>query len=103
MMSLSAADYLGTGAIEVNDYEPVITDMVRRQSVALQRFKQVPATGQPHRYFEQTAIAQGAFTTTGGQGLRPSRQRQPAQPVLSGRHLSRRLWRSRTSACSTKW
>lgn len=69
MMSLSAAaDYLGTGAIEINDYEPVITDMVRRQSVALQRFKQVPATGQPHRYFEQTAIAQGAFTTTGGQG-----------------------------------
>lgn len=69
MMSLkAAADYLGTGAIEVNEYEPVITDIVRRRSVALQRFKQVPATGQPHRYFEQTAIAQAAFSTTGGQG-----------------------------------
>lgn len=69
MMSLqAAADYLGTGAIEVNEYEPVIVDIVRRRSVALQRFKQVPATGQPHRYFEQTAIAQAAFSTTGGQG-----------------------------------
>ncbi|HEP6426899.1 TPA: hypothetical protein VDB83_001170 [Burkholderia cenocepacia] len=69
MMSLkAAADYLGTGAIEVNEYEPVITDIVRRRSIALQRFKQVPATGQPHRYFEQTAIAQAAFSTTGGQG-----------------------------------
>lgn len=69
MMSLqAAADYLGTGAIEVNEYEPVITDLVRRRSVALQRFKQVPATGQPHRYFEQTAIAQAAFQSTGGQG-----------------------------------
>lgn len=69
MMSLqAAADYLGTGAIEVNEYEPVVLDIVRRRSVALQRFKQVPATGQPHRYFEQTAIAQAAFSTTGGQG-----------------------------------
>lgn len=69
MMSLqAAADYLGTGAVEVNEYEPVILDIVRRRSVALQRFRQVPATGQPHRYFEQTAIAQAAFSTTGGQG-----------------------------------
>jgi len=69
MMSFkAAADYLGTGAVEINEYEPIITDMVRRSSVALQRFKQVPATGQPHRYFEQTAIAQAAFTSTGGQG-----------------------------------
>ena len=64
----AAADYLGTGAVEINEYEPVITDMVRRSSVALQRFKQIPATGQPHRYFEETAIATAAFTTTGGQG-----------------------------------
>jgi hypothetical protein len=69
MMSLqAAADYLGTGAIEVNEYEPVISDIVRRRSVALQRFKQVAATGQPHRYFEQTAIATAQFSTTGGQG-----------------------------------
>lgn len=81
MMSLkAAADYLGTGAIEVNDYEPVIVDIVRRRSIALQRFKQVPATGQPHRYFEQTAISQAAFSTTGGQGssaLSPS----PSSPT----------------------
>lgn len=69
MMSLqAAADYLGTGAVEINEYEPVIADIVRRRSVALQRFKDIPATGQPHRYFEQTAIATGAFTSTGGQG-----------------------------------
>ena len=69
MMSLSAAaDYLGTGAIEVNDYEPVIADIVRRSSVALQRLKNVPATGQPHRYFDQTAVAQASFQSTGGQG-----------------------------------
>ncbi|MGN6085796.1 hypothetical protein [Trinickia sp.] len=69
MMTLqAAADYLGTGAIEVNEYEPVITDLVRRRSVALQRFKQVPATGQPHRYFEQTAISTAGFQSTGGQG-----------------------------------
>ncbi|MHB0992693.1 MAG: SU10 major capsid protein [Burkholderiales bacterium] len=81
MMSLqAAADYLGTGAIEVNDYEPVIADIVRRRSVALQRFKEIPATGQPHRYFEQTAIAQAAFASTGGQGgaaLSPT----PASPT----------------------
>jgi hypothetical protein len=58
MMDLSAAaDYLGTGAIEVPIFEKEIVDMVRRISVSLQRFPQVPATGHPHRYFEQTAIA----------------------------------------------
>ncbi len=60
-ISLSAAaDYLGTGAIEVPEFEKEITDLVRRTSVALQRIPQVPATGHPHRYFEQTAIATGA-------------------------------------------
>lgn len=53
----AAADYLGTGAIEVPEFEREITDIVRRTSVTLQRFPQVPATGHPHRYFEQTAIA----------------------------------------------
>lgn len=56
----AAADYLGTGAIEVPAFEREITDMLRRSSVALQRFPQVRATGHPHRYFEQTAIATGA-------------------------------------------
>jgi len=64
----ASADYLGTGAVEVNMYEDVIVDIVRRTSVALQRFRDVPATGQPHRYFEQTAIATAAFGNTGGQG-----------------------------------
>ncbi len=58
----AAADFLGTGAIEVNMYESEITDMVRRDSIALTRFNKVPATGHPHRYFEQTAIAQSGFT-----------------------------------------
>jgi hypothetical protein len=61
MMSLqAAADYLGTGAIEVPIFEREIMDVVRRTSVTLQRIEQKPATGHPHRYFEQTAIAQGA-------------------------------------------
>ena len=69
MMSLqAAADYIGTGTIQVPEFEPIITDVVRRQSVALHRFPQVPATGQPHRYFEQTAIMQASFSSTGGQG-----------------------------------
>jgi len=58
----AAADYLGTGAIEVNMYEKEIFDIVRRSSVALNRFPQVRASGHPHRYFEETAIATGAFT-----------------------------------------
>jgi len=57
-----AADFLGTGAIEVNMYEPEIFDIVRRSSVALNRLPQVKATGHPHRYFEQTAISSGSFT-----------------------------------------
>lgn len=54
----AAADYLGTGAVEVPVFEKEIMDIVRRSSHALQRVPQVPATGHPHRYFEQTAIAQ---------------------------------------------
>lgn len=61
MMNLkAAADYLGTGSIEVPIFEREITDIVRRSSIALQRIEQVPATGHPHRYFEQTAVAQAA-------------------------------------------
>lgn len=87
MMNLqAAADYLGTGTIQVNMYEDVIVDAVRRQSVALKRIPQVPATGQPHRYFEQTAIAVGGFQSTGGQGsaainpapANPTRVERPA-------------------------
>jgi hypothetical protein len=57
-MSLdAAADFLGTGAIEVPEFEREITDVLRRSSIPLQRIKQKRATGHPHRYFEQTAIA----------------------------------------------
>ena len=53
----AAADFLGPGAIEINRYQTEITDIVRRRGVFGQRIKQVPATGQPSRFFEETAIA----------------------------------------------
>src|SRR5215472_16911370 len=52
----AAADYLGPGAIEVNRYQTEIFDLVRRRGVFGQRIKQVPATGHPSRFFEETAI-----------------------------------------------
>jgi hypothetical protein len=52
----AAADYLGPGAVEVQRYQSEITDIVRRRGVFGQRIKQVPATGHPSRFFEQTAI-----------------------------------------------
>lgn len=58
MQSLSAAaDYSGPGALEVPVFEREIVDLIRRNSVALERTPHVPATGHPHRYFEQIAIA----------------------------------------------
>jgi hypothetical protein len=53
----AAADYSGPGALEVPVFEREIVDLIRRNSVALERTPHVPATGHPHRYFEQTAIA----------------------------------------------
>ncbi len=52
----AAADFLGPGAIEVPMYQSEITDLVRRRGVFGQRIKQVPATGHPSRFFEETAI-----------------------------------------------
>ena len=52
----SAADYIGPGAIEVPFYQTEITDIVRRRGAFGQRIKQVPATGHPSRFFEETAI-----------------------------------------------
>ena len=52
----AAADFLGPGAIEVNRYQTEIFDIVRRRGVFGQRAKQVPATGHPSRFFEQTLI-----------------------------------------------
>lgn len=53
----AAADFLGPGAVEVDRYQNEITDIVRRRGVFGQRMKQVPATGHPSRFFEETAIA----------------------------------------------
>jgi len=58
----AAADYLAPGAIEINRYQAEIFDLVRRRFVLGQRINQVPATGQPSRYFEQLAIPTASFT-----------------------------------------
>ncbi|MBJ9663189.1 hypothetical protein [Burkholderia gladioli] len=59
LQSLSAAaDYSGPGALEVPQFEREIVDIIRRTSIMLDRTEHVPATGHPHRYFEQVAIAQ---------------------------------------------
>jgi hypothetical protein len=60
----ATADYIGPGAIEVPLYQTEITDLVRRRGIFGQRIKQVPATGHPSRYFEETAIP--APTATNG-------------------------------------
>jgi hypothetical protein len=52
----SAADFIGPGAIEVPFYQTEITDLVRRRGIFGQRIKQVPATGHPSRFFEETGI-----------------------------------------------
>src|SRR5580765_4744194 len=52
----AAADFLGPGAVEVNRYQTEITDIVRRRGAFGQRIKQVPATGHPSRFFEETVI-----------------------------------------------
>ena len=60
----ATADYLGPGAIEVPMYQTEILDLVRRRGVFGQRIKQVPATGHPSRYFEETAIPVAAAAST---------------------------------------
>jgi hypothetical protein len=52
----AAADYIGPGAVEVPLYQTEIFDICRRSSLFGQRIKQVPATGHPSRFFEETAI-----------------------------------------------
>ncbi len=59
----AAADFLGPGAVEINRYQTEITDIVRRRGVFGQRIKQVPATGHPSRFFEQTAIVAPSAAT----------------------------------------
>src|ERR1700751_6152660 len=54
---MAAADYLGPAAVEVDRYQSEIFDIVRRRGIFGQRIKQVPATGHPSRFFEETASA----------------------------------------------
>jgi hypothetical protein len=58
----AAADFLAPGAIEINRYQAEIFDLVKRRFVFGQRINQVPATGQPSRYFEQLAIPTATFS-----------------------------------------
>jgi hypothetical protein len=53
---MAAAEYLGPGAVEVDRYQTEIFDIVRRRGAFGQRIKQVPATGHPSRFIEETAI-----------------------------------------------
>ncbi len=59
----AAADYIGPGAVEVPLYQTEITDLVQRRGVFGQRIKQVPATGHPSRYFEETSIPSPAASS----------------------------------------
>jgi hypothetical protein len=52
----AAADYIGPGAVEVPLYQTEIFDICRRSGPLGQRIKQVPATGHPSRFFEETTI-----------------------------------------------
>lgn len=77
----AAADFLGPGAIEVPVFEKEIMDKVRRSSHALQRFRSKRATGHPHRYFEQTAIATAAAVdprNLSSSATNPTRVERPA-------------------------
>jgi hypothetical protein len=58
----AAADYIGPGAVEVPLYQTEIFDICRRSSPFGQRIKQVPATGHPSRFFEETAIPNPGLT-----------------------------------------
>jgi len=59
----AAADFLGPGAIEVPAFQSEITDLVQRRGIFGRRIKQVPATGHPSRFFEETSIPAPAATS----------------------------------------
>ena len=61
-LQAAALDFQGPGAVEIGLFEREIVDLVRRNSILLARMRAVKASGQPHRYLEQTGIATGAFT-----------------------------------------
>jgi hypothetical protein len=53
----AAADFMAPGAVEINRYQTEIFDIVRRRGAFGQRVTNVPATGHPSRFFEETAIS----------------------------------------------
>lgn len=61
-LQADALDFQGPGAVEIGLFEREIVDLVRRNSILLARVRPVKASGQPHRYLEQTAIASAGFT-----------------------------------------
>ena len=79
----AAADYIGPGAIEVPMYQTEITDIVRRRGIFGQRIKQVPATGHPSRFFEETSIPSPAASA----GFMDPRNLQP--PIVSPTRVER--------------
>lgn len=82
-VSMSAsADFMGPGAIEVNLYETEILDIVRRESIFRQRIMTMPATGHPHRYFEQTAIGVGAFNDPRNLAPAPTSPTRVERPAM---------------------
>lgn len=78
----AAADFMGNGSIEINEYEAEILDMVRRESILRQRIDARPATGHPHRYFEQLAIGQGTFTDPRNINPTPSGPTRVERPAM---------------------
>jgi hypothetical protein len=78
----AAADFLGNGAIEINMYETEILDIVRRESVFRQRISSKPATGHPHRYFEQVLIGTGGFTDPRNLNPTPSGPTRLERPAM---------------------
>jgi hypothetical protein len=72
----AAATYMGPGTIQVDAFQPEITDLVRRRFQFGQRIKQTKATGQPSRYIEQFSIPGAGFTdprVINAQATQPSR------------------------------
>jgi len=80
---MGAADFLGPGAIETQMYQAEITDLVRRRGVLGQRIKNVPATGQPSRYFEQSRIVLGVFQDVRNLSFNPGND-----PTRRERHVT---------------
>jgi hypothetical protein len=58
----AAADYMGNGAIIVPEFQPEITDLVRRAGVLGARIEHVPATGSISRWFDEVSISDGQYT-----------------------------------------